>query len=129
VKPAAAEKKHQGTPTDGWEGQVIKGKGPKESKKEEKREEAAETIMSMEEKEHGIKDPKKLVQAEKKEHAKDKKISKSEGEEKLGAGASVELVKAEMKRMLAEEAQSGDAPDMSKEESRADKKEPEALKL
>mgnify|MGYP000877982411 CR=1 FL=1 len=34
VKPEAAKMDHQGTPTDGWEGQVIKGKEPKADKKD-----------------------------------------------------------------------------------------------
>lgn len=175
VKPAAATMNHQGTPTDGWEGQVIKGgathtmpkkeaikeherlvstleskskeddkkeakiqrkelkemkksevesnldeivekamdkcnnedlvkeklkakgvdgakvqgaldkfkqkkvakseeleKAKKDDAKEEAREKAAEKIMAMEEKEHGTKDPKKLVQAEKEENKKEK---------------------------------------------------------
>lgn len=134
VKPAANKQSHQGTATEGWEGQVIKSleenldqviekamekckddkmvmkklkeKGMDESKvqgaldkykakqevkksdstyvrevvdgkevnteieKAGDREVAKEKIMSMEEKEHGTKDPKKLVAAEKKEHMK-----------------------------------------------------------
>lgn len=122
VKPAANKQSHQGTATEGWEGQVIKSleenldqviekamekckddkmvmkklkekgmdeskvqgaldkyKAKQEVKKSEEtpeieksgdREAAKEKIMSMEEKEHGTKDPKKLVAAEKKEHMK-----------------------------------------------------------
>ena len=135
VKPEANQMNHQGTPTDGWSGQVIKSiqeneqlleqvvekamdkcgddkmvmkklkekgmdeskvqgalekyKAKKEVKKsedlekgkmKEAREEAKEKIMQMEEKEHGTKDPKKLVEAEKKEdkEKKDKpKMKKS----------------------------------------------------
>lgn len=117
VKPEAAKMNHQGTPTEGWEGQVVKSeieileenideviekamakcnddekkvstkleskgmakekvqgaiekfKAKKEVKKGEmSKDEAKDKIMSMEEKEHGTKDPKKLVEAEKKEH-------------------------------------------------------------
>lgn len=139
VKPAAAKMNHQGTPTDGWQGQVIKSledseeamdqliekamdkcggddkmvmkklkekgmpeskvqgaidkfKGKKEMKKSEPevvatpaptedlekgkmKDEAAKKIMAMEEKEHGTKDPKKLVEAEKKEHKMKKSIA------------------------------------------------------
>ncbi len=147
MKPEAAKMDHQGTPTDGWQGQVIKGENEdpkekkarldfgvkkptktpmpsdqKEAKKEEmkamkksfeemvkamqdkgfekaqcleaskragkeeltkaietfwnediekaKKEDAAKKIMAMEAKEHGTKDPKKLVEAEKKENMK-----------------------------------------------------------
>lgn len=146
VKPAAAKIDHQGTPTEGWSGQVIKSieaqldevvekamekckddkmvmkklkeKGMDEGKvqgaldkykmkkdgvkksegedleKGKAREEAKEKIMSMEEKEHGTKDPKKLVAAEKKEHMK-----KSDDE----------IEKAKMNK---EEDQLGDAPEM-----------------
>lgn len=115
VKPAAAKQNHQGTPTEGWEGQVIKSiqeseetldlviekamekcsddkmvmkklkekgmdegkvqgaldkyKAKKMQKAESDRDKAKEKIMQMEEKEHGTKDPKKLVADEKKEHA------------------------------------------------------------
>lgn len=66
VKPEAAKHKHQGDETpEGKEGQVIKGKV---------KEEAKEKIMQMEEKEHSTKDPKKLVEDEKKEN----KMKKSE---------------------------------------------------
>jgi hypothetical protein len=116
VKPEAAKMNHQGTPTDGWEGQVVKSeiemleenideviekamarcndekkvmtklkeKGMGEEKvqgaldkfkmkkaAEMSKEEAKDKIMSMEEKEHGTKDPKKLVEAEKKENMKE----------------------------------------------------------
>lgn len=139
VKPEAAKMNHQGTPTDGWDGQVIKSleesedqldaliekamdkcndekmvaeklekkgmnkekvqgaiekyKAKKEVKKSEEtpsedlekgkmkekemdKEEAKDKIMAMEEKEHGTKDPKKLVEAEKKEHKEEKKEMK-----------------------------------------------------
>jgi len=129
VKPAAAVMNHQGTPTDGWEGQVIKSiqenpeqldlviekamekckddkmvmkklkdKGMDEGKvqgaldkykakqvqksaddeiekgKMKEREQAKEKIMQMEEKEHGTKDPKKVVAAEKKENKMEKAL-------------------------------------------------------
>lgn len=139
VKPEAAKMNHQGTPTDGWDGQVIKSieesedqldqliekamdkcndekivaeklekkgmnkekvqgaiekyKAKKEVKKSEEtpsedlekgkmkekqmdKEEAKDKIMTMEEKEHGTKDPKKLVEAEQKEHKEEKKEMK-----------------------------------------------------
>lgn len=151
MKPAAAKMNHQGTPTEGWSGQVIKsiedsedqfetlitkamdkcmgdekmvmeklkGKGmdgkkvqgaidkykEKKMKKSEAdeiekakkmgKDEAKDKIISMEEKEHGTKDPKKLVDAEKKEH----KMKKSDEE----------IEKAKMNK---EEDQLGDAPDL-----------------
>lgn len=150
VKPEAAKMSQQGTPTDGWEGQVIKAKEPKMSK-----EAAKDKIMEMEETEHGTKDPKKLVQAEKKEHGVKKCMKKGEApfkkvksgkkdeikeglkeikksvEEQLkefGVEATPELVKSEMKRLLAEEAQDGDAPEMN-EKTRANKENVAALNL
>lgn len=113
------EHKNQGgnNPPEGWEGQVIKA-APM-TKKEE-----AKTLISMEEKEHGTKDPKKLIEAEKKEntdcaHGMDMKkcstcMAKSEDDmEKGGSGsgrkpinpalAGVESVKT--MQTLAEEAQ------------------------
>lgn len=146
VKPEAAMISHQGTPTPGWEGQVIKGK-------EMSKEKAKDTILSMEEKEHKTKDPKKLVEAEKKEHAmkksgeevikdakkkvksgdKDKmkeglKEMKKAVEEQLGDKSTPELVKGEMKRLLAEESQEGDAPKMD-EATRAKKESVPAIEL
>lgn len=50
---------------------------PKEEAKEEAREDAAEKIMEMEAKQHGTKDPKKLVEAEKKEKQAEGKMKKS----------------------------------------------------
>lgn len=199
VKAEAAKFDHQGTPTPGWEGQVIKAKMSKD--------EAKDKIMAMEEKEHKEKDPKKLVDAEKKEHAaKDmekahvgfkaveekarkegaedpaavaaavgikkygkagmeakakagkmkkgedcmdrekmmdlKKKAKSGDKEKAKEGlkemkkalelanpdASAELIKGEMKRLLAEESQDGDAPEMD-EKTRANKENVAALNL
>lgn len=141
MKPAAAVMNHQGTPTDGWEGTMIKSiqdnpeqldlviekamekckdekmvvkkltekgmdegkvqgavdkfkaKNVKKSEPEvittpevpaedlekgkmkEQREDAKEKVMQMEEKEHGTKDPKKIVEAEKKENKMKKSIS------------------------------------------------------
>lgn len=66
--PEAVTVNHQGTPTPGWEGQVIK------AKKDMSKEDAKDKIMDMEEKEHGIKNPKKLVEAEKKEHGMKKSV-------------------------------------------------------
>lgn len=149
VKPAAAKMNHQGTPTPGWDGQVIKSveeqldevvekamekcnddkmvmkklkeKGMDEGKvqgaldkykmkkmkkseedeiekaKKMSKDEAKDKIMNMEEKEHGTKDPKKLVEAEKKEHGMKK--------------SDEEVEKGKMK-MLKEEDQLGDAPEM-----------------
>jgi hypothetical protein len=148
VKPAAAKMAHQGTPTEGWQGQVIKSveasedamdqliekamekckddkmvmkklkekgmdegkvqgaldkyKAKKEVKKSEddlekakkEKDEAAKKIMAMEEQEHGTKDPKKLVAAEKKEHMKK---------------SDEEIEKAKMNK---EEDQLGDAPNL-----------------
>lgn len=199
VKPEAAKMNNQGTPTDGWEGQVIKGDKMSKDKAKDK-------LMEMEEKEHGTKDPKKLVDAEKKEHAKKdmekahvgfkaveekakeegaedpkavaaavgiKKYGKEGMEAKAQAGkmkkgdemdeklmkdakkkvksgdkdqmkeglkemkkalelsmpdASPELIKGEMKRMLAEEDQDGDAPEMN-EATRAKKESVPAIEL
>jgi hypothetical protein len=153
VKPAAVKFDHQGTPTPGWEGQVIKGK-------EMSKEDAKEKIYDMEEKEHGKKSPKKMVEAEKKEQDEKSEKPMKKGsdmkkcpcggqpmeglkkckdcmkgmkksiEQELGDKASVELVKSEMKkRLLAEESQLGDAPEMEGEQSRADKKSPEDMNL
>lgn len=155
VKPAAAVMNHQGTPTDGWEGQVIKSiqdneeqldqliekamakcnddkmvmkklkdKGMDEGKVQgaldkykakmkksdediekgkmkEAREDAKEKIMQMEEKEHGTKDPKKLVQAEKDE----KKMMKKSDED-------LEKGKALPEKSNPEVNQVGDAPEL-----------------
>lgn len=79
VKPEAAKMNHQGTPVEGWEGQVIKA----EDMKEEAKEEAADKMMAMEEKEHGTKDPKKLVAAEKKEHKEENKEMKKSFKEEM----------------------------------------------
>jgi hypothetical protein len=152
VLAAAATVNHQGTPTPGWEGQVIKGK-------EMSKEKAKDAIMAMEEKEHGTKNPKKLVEAEKKENGgkamkcmkkgempfgdlKDEKKSKDQKKDALkkikksvedqlkefGVEATPELVKSEMKRLLAEESQDGDAPEMN-EKTRANKESVAALEL
>lgn len=188
VMKEAAKQNHQGTPVEGWEGQVIKAKEMSED-----REEAAEKIMSMEEKEHKTKDPKKLVEAEKKEKKMEKgddmdkcgeKMMKKQGvpegvdsekqercvrklkgqpgknpyaicnasmkkgevteevkdalleikksvEEQLkeqGIEAKPELVKSEMKRLLQEESQNGDAPEMN-EKTRANKEKAKELEL
>lgn len=72
---------HQGggdSKPEGWEGQVIKS---------EAREEAKEKIMSMEEKEHGTKNPKKLVEAEKQEH----KVEKAKAEDQEDDSEGQEL--------------------------------------
>jgi hypothetical protein len=141
VVQAAATMNHQGTPTPGWDGQVIKSiqddesqmdliiskamekcndnemvkkklkeKGMDEGKvqgaidryndkkavkkAEDDKEDAKKKLFNMESKEHGTKDPKKLVAAEKKE-------KKSEKVEKA---VQTEIEPDETK-------QSGDAPD------------------
>lgn len=151
VKPEAAKQNHQGTPVEGWEGQVIKANGDMSKEK------AKSELMKLEEKEHGTNNPKKLVEAEKEEQA-EKKMKKSEDQMKkcscgkpaaeglkkcmgcmkamkksieleLGDKATPELVKAEMKsRLLAEESQLGDAPEM-KESTRANKGDVKPLDL
>lgn len=200
VMAAAATICHQGTPTPGWEGQVIKGEKMSKDKAKDK-------LMEMEEKEHNEKNPKKLIEAEKKEHEKKhvekahvgfkaveesarkegaedpkavaaavgmkkygkegmeakahagkmkkgedcmdkdqmmefKKKAKSGDKEKAKEGlkemkkalelanpeATPELIKGEMKRLLAEESQDGDAPEMN-EKTRANKENVEALDL
>lgn len=69
VKPEAAAMRQQGGSGDegesDWEGQVIKGD-------KMSMEEAKDKIMDMEAKEHGTKDPKKIVEAEKKENKMEK---------------------------------------------------------
>lgn len=66
---------HQGGPdggTEGWKGEVIKSEMSKD--------EAKEKLMAMEEKEHKTKNPKKLVEAEKKEQEDKKEMKKSDEE-------------------------------------------------
>lgn len=69
-------------------------------KKAMSKEEASKKIMAMEEKEHGTKNPKKLVEAEKKENMK-----KSEETEIVEKAIQTEIEPSETN-------QSGDAPDM-----------------
>jgi hypothetical protein len=78
---------------------VKNAMGKMKMKKAMAKEEAAKKIMAMEEKEHGTKDPKKLVEAEKKEDAA-KKMKKSE---------------EDAKHILKEEDQSNDTAQMTEE--------------
>lgn len=144
VKPEAAKMDHQGTPTEGWEGQVIKGKEPKaekkdkEDKKEEKsskdlveavdevaEQEAEEKVKEHEEKMHSAK--KKIKSEDKEKQKEGLKEMKKALEEKLGS-TDAELIKGEMKKLLAEESQNGDAPEM-KESSRAKKESVKELDM
>lgn len=104
---------HQGGPdtkTPGWEGQVIKsdvmdlstGMEKSGDMLKAKREQAKEKIMDMEEKEHGTKDPEKIVAEEKKEHQAVNQladIKKSEGEEELEKLEKSELLSKMVERM------------------------------
>lgn len=67
---------------------------PKAEAKEEAEEEAAEKIMAMEAKQHGTKDPKKLVEAEKKEKEAEGKMKKSI----IWKSKTDELLKASVRR-------------------------------
>ena len=141
VKEEAAKMNNQGSPTPGWEGQVIKGKNMKngDEKKEKKmgekmkdavdeiaENEAKEEVESHEDKMHSAK---KKIKSGKKDEMKDGlKMMKKAIEEKMGEKATVELVKGEMKRLLAEEDQEGDAPEMN-EKTRANKENVAALNL
>lgn len=72
-KKKQQEIRHQGGVDDGsgLEGQIIKA---------ESMEDASKKIMAMEVKEHGTKDPKKLVEAEKQEHKEEGKEPMEKGE-------------------------------------------------
>lgn len=154
VKPSAAKMAHQGTPTDGWSGQVIKSieesdeqmdeliekamakcsddkmvmkklkekgmdekkvqgavdrynskKAPAPMEKAMSKDAAKDKLMEMEEKEHGTKNPKKLVQKEKEEQDGKKEMMASMKK------SDEEIEKA--KKMNKEEDQLGDAPEMN----------------
>lgn len=141
VMDSAATINHQGTPTPGWEGQVIKGK---DMKKEEVKaiadKEGDKDVKDHEKKMHGkkcmkkgdmpfgdLKDEKKSKD-EKKNAMKKIKKSVEDQLKEFGVEATPELVKSEMKRLLAEESQDGDAPEMN-EKTRANKESVPALEL
>lgn len=156
VKPEAATIAHQGTPTDGWDGQVIKGKKVGFKAVEEKaKEEGAEDPKAvaaavgiekygkegMEAKARAGKmkkgdemDEKVMKDAKKKAKSGDKeKMIEGLKEMKKALelsmpGATPELIKGEMKRLLAEEDQDGDAPEMDVK-TRANKENIDALNL
>lgn len=194
VLEAAATINHQGTPTPGWEGQVIKAKEPKKDKEEtgEKKEkkaekkiadavdeiaedEADEKVKEHEDKMHEKK-MKKGEDMEKKQgvpkgvdpekHERCVRKVKGDGKSKnpyaicnasmkksdahsatevkealveikksvedqlkeFGVEATPELVKSEMKRLLAEESQDGNAPKMD-EKTRANKENVPELEI
>lgn len=113
VMEAAATINHQGTPTPGWEGQVIKGKdmekkdikesAEKDSKK--KMDMAGKKCMKKGEMPFGdLKDEKKSKD-EKKDALKKIKKSVEDQLKEFGVEATPELVKSEMKRLLAEESE------------------------
>lgn len=142
VMESAATINHQGTPTPGWEGQVIKGKEPmkKEDVKQVADKEAKKEVGKHEGKMHDkkcmkkgdmpfkdLKDDKKSKD-EKKEALKKIKKSVEDQLKEFGVEATSELVKSEMKRLLAEESQDGDAPEMN-EKTRANKENVPALDM
>ena len=116
VMESAATVNHQGTPTPGWEGQVIKGKEPmkKEEDKKIADKEADKEVGEHEDKMHGkkckkgdmpfgdLKDDKKSKD-EKKEALKKIKKSVEDQLKEFGVEATSELVKSEMKRLMSEE--------------------------
>lgn len=152
VKPEAAKMDHQGTPTDGWEGQVVKGEKPMD-KKEIKAiadKEAKEEVQEHEGKMHEKKE-KEMKKAEKEEKCMEpmaKKEDEAEGKEaeakkdpkakmlaklremkkaleaELGAEASPELIKGKMKAMMQEmEADESEEKDEPKESKAEEKSE------
>lgn len=124
VKPEAAKMDNQGTPTPGWEGQVIKGdKMDKEEVKEIADKEASKEVESHEDKMHAAK--KKVKSGKTDEMKEGMKEMKKALEEKLGS-TDAELIKGEMKKLLAEESQDGDAPEMN-EATRAKKESVPAI--
>lgn len=221
VKPEAATIAHQGSPTDGWEGQVIKAKSDVKSKmdpgtedkdlekipepenaeqanskkkdsmkKSDEGKETSKKLKEMESQDGGKKKPKKDdkdmekgkdmekcgdgmykkmgvpegVDADKQERCVKKVKKEGKGKNpyaicnasmKKGGPIDAEtlaalneirldvmeqlvqkgimpeatLVKGEMKRLLAEEDQDGDAPDMSNAKTRASKEDVKALDL
>lgn len=128
VMKEAAVQNHQGTPTEGWEGQVIKGKEVMKEKQVEKiaDKEAKQEVGKHEDKMH---DAKKKVKSGKKDEMKEGlKEMKKALEEFHGDKATPELIKGEMKKLLAEEDQDGDAPEMN-EKTRANKENVPALDM
>ena len=118
VDPKNAKMNNQGDNSpEGFEGQVIKGCDVKDVAKKEAKEE-----VESHEKEMHKKDVKKSIEIDGQEidleelKTQAEEVLKSEGVEELTA----ELVKGKMKAMLAEEKQSGDAPEMN-ESTRAKK--------
>lgn len=126
VKPEAATINHQGTPTPGWEGQVIKGKEmEKKEMKDVADKEAKKEVGKHEDKMH---DAKKKVKSGDKAKMKEGMLEMKKAlEEKLGS-TDAELIKGEMKKLLAEESQDGDAPEMN-EATRAKKESVPAIEL
>lgn len=144
VLAEAATVNHQGTPTPGWEGQVIKGKEMDKKKVEQIADKEADKEVKEHEKEmHGkmakkcmkkgdmpfgdLKDEKKSKDEKKLAMKKIKKSVEDQLKE-FGVEATPELVKSEMKRLLAEESQDGDAPKMD-EKTRANKENMPALNV
>lgn len=188
VKEEAAKMNHQGQPTPGWEGQVIKAKNSDKDEKKEKKmgakiqdavdeiaeNEAKEEVEEHEDKMHKKGKMKKAEDMEKKQGVpkgvdpskQERCVRKLKGEpgknpyaicnasmkkgesitdevraalgeirksveeqlKEFGVDATPALVKAEMKRLLQEEDQDGDAPKMD-EKTRANKPNVDALNL
>lgn len=126
VKPEAATISHQGTPTPGWEGQVIKGKEPMKEMKNIADKEAKKEVGEHEDKMHMAK--KKVKSGDKDKMKEGLKEMKKALEDQMGAAATPELVKGAMKKLLAEESQDGDAPEMN-EATRAKKESVPAIEL
>jgi len=129
VKPEAAKHNHQGDVSpEGRDGHVIKGMSDKEEDKKIAEKEAKKEVKEHEKEMHA---KKACMTKSEDEEMKEKLIAlKKSIEEEVGERATPELVKAEMKkRMLKEEGQLGDAPEMEKEKTRGDKARPEAIKV
>ncbi len=122
VKPEAAKMDHQGTPTEGWEGQVIKGK---EMDKKDVKEVAEKEVKDHESEMH---EGKKKVKSGDKDKMKEGMKQMKKALEIKMPEASPELIKSEMKKLLAEESQEGDAPEMN-EATRAKKESVPAIEL
>lgn len=143
VKPEAAKMNHQGTPTEGWEGQIIKGKEPM---KEEKVKKIADVEAKKEVGEHedamhgdkkealkkeakGVKSAKSPEEMKEKMKAMKKSVTDFIKDTSFSDNEPTDAdVKKAMKKLLAEEGQNGDAPEMN-EASRAKKEKVEALDL
>jgi hypothetical protein len=118
VLEAATTINHQGTPTPGWEGQVIKGEPMKK-----------EVTVEAGKPEDTMMDAKKKVKSGDKDKMKEGlKFMKKSVEDALGDKATPELVKSGVKKLLAEESQDGDAPEMN-EKTRATKESVPAIEL